>query len=375
LTARYFYGKIASMDRITSDVAGDEMSPAFFQPGDMMNQLVHFENAKRELQLATNVDEVKDLRDKAEALRLYMKQAGESLWMQNQCAEIKVRAERRAGELLKVTEKHPGGNPNLSHDVTGYPPSLDEIGISRKQSSRWQAIASIPEPVFEEHVARVKDSGELTSSGLLKLSKKLRIDVPVSVGVQETCAIDDLSSLVASGKRFGCIYADPPWKYDNQATRASTDNHYSTMSVDDIAALPVKELADEQAHLHLWTTNAFLFECPKILDAWGFEYKGVFLWVKPQMGIGNYWRVSHEFLILGVRGRLGFRDHSQMSWLQAERTRHSSKPESVRGIIEKVSPGPYLELFGRKTCDGWVTWGNEIERTLFNEKAFVNECV
>jgi N6-adenosine-specific RNA methylase IME4 len=230
--------------------------------------------------------------------------------------------------------------------------------------------------VFEEHIARVKDAGELTSSGLLKLSKKLRVvNGHESTPELETCAIDDLSSLVASGKRFGCIYADPPWKYDNQATRASTDNHYSTMSVDDIAALPVKELADEQAHLHLWTTNAFLFECPKILDAWGFEYKGVFLWVKPQMGIGNYWRVSHEFLILGVRGKLGFRDHSQMSWLQAERTRHSSKPESVRGIIEKVSPGPYLELFGRKTCDGWVTWGNEIERTLFNEKAFVNECV
>ena len=105
-----------------------------------MNQLVHFENAKRELQLATNVDEVKDLRDKAEALRLYMKQAGESLWMQNQCAEIKVRAERRAGELLKATVKP--GNPQLSHDVTIK--TLPD-GISRKQSSRWQAIAEIPE--------------------------------------------------------------------------------------------------------------------------------------------------------------------------------------------------------------------------------------
>jgi len=342
----------------------------------MMNQLVHFENAKRELQLATNIDEVKDLRDKAEALRLYMKQAGESLWMQNQCAEIKVRAERRAGELLKVTTVKGGERHKLLDGTCERISKLEDIGISKSQSSRWQAIADIPEPVFEEYIARAKEAGELTSSGLLKLSKKLRVvNKHESTPELETCAIDDLFSLVASGKRFGCIYADPPWKYDNQATRASTDNHYSTMSVDDIAALPVKELADEQAHLHLWTTNAFLFECPKILDAWGFEYKGVFLWVKPQMGIGNYWRVSHEFLILGVRGRLGFRDHSQMSWLQAERTRHSSKPESVRGIIEKVSPGPYLELFGRKTCDGWVTWGNEIERTLFNEKAFVNECV
>ena len=152
-----------------------------------MNQLVHFENAKRELQLATNVDEVKDLRDKAEALRLYMKQAGESLWMQNQCAEIKVRAERRAGELLKATVKP--GNPQLSHDVTIK--TLPD-GISRKQSSRWQAIADIPEPVFEEHIARAKDAGELTSSGLLKLSKKL-----IELRTKGTQLYHD----IASGKR------------------------------------------------------------------------------------------------------------------------------------------------------------------------------
>ncbi len=83
---------------------------------------------------------------------------GESLRMQNQCAEIKVRAERRAGELLKAKEKH-RGFPDIvqSHDVTP-PPKLEEIGISRKQSSRWQAIADIPEPVFEEHIARAKDA-------------------------------------------------------------------------------------------------------------------------------------------------------------------------------------------------------------------------
>jgi len=92
-----------------------------------MNQLVHFENAKRELQLATNVDEVKDLRDKAEALRLYMKQAGESLWMQNQCAEIKVRAERRAGELLKVTTVKGGERHKLLDGTCERVSKLEDI--------------------------------------------------------------------------------------------------------------------------------------------------------------------------------------------------------------------------------------------------------
>lgn len=186
----------------------------------------------------------------------------------------------------------------------------------------------------------------------------------------ETCANSDLERLIKAGKKFGTIYADPPWKYSNQATRAATDNHYQTLTPEEIAALPIQEIVKDQAHLHLWTTNAFLFECPKILEAWGFEYKGVFVWVKNQMGIGNYWRVSHEFMILGVRGGLRFFDNSQMSWVLTNRTKHSTKPEIVANTIEKISPGPYLELFGRQTRENWTVWGDEIEKTLFNEAAF-----
>lgn len=188
--------------------------------------------------------------------------------------------------------------------------------------------------------------------------------------VLETCALSDLQALIDADKKFGTIYADPPWKYFNQSTRAATDNHYKTLTPAEIAEMPISQLTVEKAHLHLWTTNAFLFECPAILEAWGFEYKGVFVWIKNQMGIGNYWRVSHEFMVLGVKGGLTFQDRSQMSWLAADRTKHSTKPEEVAGIIEKVSPGPYLELFGRKTRKDWTVWGDEIERTLFNENAF-----
>jgi len=193
---------------------------------------------------------------------------------------------------------------------------------------------------------------------------------PCSEPAYETKAFDNITKIVESGEKFGTIYADPPWKYLNQATRSSTDNHYDTMTVDDIAALPVNQLVADKAHLHLWTTNAFLFECPKILEAWGFDYKGVFVWVKPQMGIGNYWRVSHEFMVLGVKGGLTFLNHSQKSWVQEDRTRHSSKPEAVYSIIEKVSPGPYLELFGRQTRNNWKVFGNQIKKELFNKDAF-----
>lgn len=139
-----------------------------------------------------------------------------------------------------------------------------------------------------ERKASVKD---------LRAEKNRRIatkaDLPESY--QVTKSLDGLG-------RFGIIYADPPWQYGNQSTRASTDNHYDTMSVDDICEMPVADHVADNAHLHLWTTNAFLFDAKRVMDAWGFEYRSVFVWVKPQMGIGNYWRVSHEFLLLGIRG-------------------------------------------------------------------------
>ncbi len=180
------------------------------------------------------------------------------------------------------------------------------------------------------------------------------------------CTVDDLDSLQT---KFGCIYADPPWVYGNQGTRAATGNHYSGLSVDDMCALPIERLAADVAHLHLWTTNGFLEDAFRVMRAWGFTYKACFVWVKPQMGIGNYWRVSHEFMLLGVRGSCPFADKSLMSWASLNRTKHSAKPDEIRRMIERASPGPRLELFARRLAPGWVSWGNEIERTMLEQEA------
>lgn len=167
------------------------------------------------------------------------------------------------------------------------------------------------------------------------------------------------------GLKFGTIYADPPWRYQNQGTRAATGNHYDgTLSVDELCAMPVGDVAAEKSHLHLWTTNAFIFECSRIMDAWGFKYKSTFVWVKPQMGIGNYWRNSHEIMLLGVKGGLTAASKSEMSWVECGRGAHSSKPMQVRERIERLSPGPRLEMFGRRPIKGWVVFGNQIIEEL-----------
>lgn len=163
-----------------------------------------------------------------------------------------------------------------------------------------------------------------------------------------------LAELVEQGRKYSTIYADPPWPYNNQGTRAATGNHYPTMTLDQIRSEPVNELAARNSHLHLWTTASFIAEALSVIEAWGFTYKSMFVWVKPSLGIGNYYRMAHELMLLGVRGTLAFRDKAQRSWLELKRSGHSRKPEAVRQLVEKVSPAPYLEIYGRRPPEPWL---------------------
>ena len=179
--------------------------------------------------------------------------------------------------------------------------------------------------------------------------------------------ITNLRDLIDQGRRFATIYADPPWQYDNTASRAAADNHYPTMSLGEICAEPVPAVVEQHAHLHLWTTSSFLREAFQVMDAWGFRYKSSFVWIKEELGLGNYWRVSHEYMLLGVRGQLRFSDRTLRSWHQSPRLSHSRKPGVIRQLIERASPGPYLELYRREQWpnSAWTVYGNQVEPRLF----------
>lgn len=171
----------------------------------------------------------------------------------------------------------------------------------------------------------------------------------------------DLTSLVAAGRTFGTIYADPPWPYKDQGTRGAAAKHYPPLPLDALQALPVSALAAKDAHLHLWTTSPFLDTGIDLLRVWGFTYTATFVWNKEAMGQGHYWRIQTEFLLLGVRGQAPtFRRHDLRNVLRLKGGEHSRKPDIVRYWIEQASPGPYLELFGRELVDGWTVFGNEI---------------
>jgi N6-adenosine-specific RNA methylase IME4 len=271
-----------------------------------------------------------------------------------------LRIERRIGEVLAETVRP--GNPQLSKTSTiGRLPK----GVSRDQSSKWQQLAAMPKDVFQEYLG---DARRPSVNGALKHA--LRTAGSDEVGETALyCGRDDLDLMIQRGVKFRTLYADPPWAYDNQGTRGSTDNHYRTMPTAEIAALPIEKLAAEVSMIHLWTTDAFLEDAFGVMRAWGFERKSTLIWEKPQMGLGNYYRLTHEYLLLGTRGGAQFPDgqHGHRSILRVDREKHSQKPELFRRLVEQVSNGPRLELFGRRQVADWTVWGNEVESDKFHQ--------
>ena len=158
---------------------------------------------------------------------------------------------------------------------------------------------------------------------------------------------------------FATILVDPPWPAQ------SGEKHYRTMSLARIKALPVGSLAARDAHLWLWTTNALLPKAYEVAEAWGFTVRSPLTWVKFRLGLGGRYQLRNatEQLLFCTRGRAPLGSRSQPTWFNAPVTEHSRKPAEQFAIIERVSPGPYLELFARRRPESnqpWAVWGDQV---------------
>lgn len=178
---------------------------------------------------------------------------------------------------------------------------------------------------------------------------------------------------------FATIAADPPWPYDNVDGPRATAEHrpnswntactgsaprYGSMSIAELCALPVP--AQANSHLYLWTTNSFVVEAHEVARAWGFKPKTLITWGKmksdgtPSMKAGYYFRGATEHVLFCVRGKLRLAGPASPTLFLSPRLAHSVKPEWFYGVVEQQSPGPYLEMFARKTRLGWSSWGNQV---------------
>lgn len=164
--------------------------------------------------------------------------------------------------------------------------------------------------------------------------------------------------------RYRTIVADPPWSVHQPPVWTSGKNRrlpYRTMSVDDIEALPVADIADTDCHLYLWTINRYVEDAYRIVRAWGFSPSTLLVWCKEPigMGVGGAYALTTEHVLFARRGRGAFEQREPTSWWRWKRGEHSAKPEAFLDMVERVSPAPRLEMFARRNRLGWDTWGNE----------------
>ena len=194
------------------------------------------------------------------------------------------------------------------------------------------------------HGAAAKQAGSLASQN-------------GGVTATSACSSPTIPGLPPGG--FATILVDPPWPAQ------SGEKHYRTMSLARIKALPVGRLAARDAHLWLWTTNALLPKAYEVAEAWGFTVRSPLTWVKFRLGLGGRYQLRNatEQLLFCTRGRAPLGSRSQPTWFNAPVTEHSRKPAEQFAIIERVSPGPYLELFARRRPESnqpWAVWGDQV---------------
>ena len=347
----------------------------------MTTDLIKLDQANQMLAEIHTIDDAKELIDLAEAMRVYARQVDLGFSAQNHAAEVKIRAQRKGGQLLRDMDKNAGGRPaeNRLEPPTGFdqPLTYADMGIEKHAAYNWQTIAKFPAGDFETHIAKAWSAGrELTTTNLVRVAKRYvlanapRPEPRTYLDNGSKIIIGDARDMdLSQFDRYGAIVADPPWPYRVAKGQGIAEDQYGVMSEDDLCAMPVADLALDDCVLFLWGTWPKLPEVLMVMGAWGFEYVTGFPWVKTtsggevSYGVGYWVRGASEFVLIGRKGHVSAPRLSGFMGLLSPNLQHSRKPDSVH-IIAEAMDGPYLELFARRARPGWTVFGNEIQGVM-----------
>lgn len=317
------------------------------------------EFGKQELATLPSIASVLESRAKVKGLEEYVLNTGRDRLMKtkmkNNLTELVLREQRWIGTTLTAMPRHQAGYPKQTSQLGTSLPTLDDMSITRKQSSRWQFQAKLPDELFETAMLDAKENDwELSNYDIEKRT------------VLYLRAMKHGKEAEFPTGKYRVIYADPPWSYGNSMpniTFGEQADHYAPMSIEDICALDVAGVAEDDAVLFLWVTSPILEESFEVVKAWGFTYKSSFVWDKVHHVMGHYNSVRHELLLVCTRGSCQ-PDIQRLfdSVVTQERTeKHSEKPEIFRQMIDTIYPyGARIELFARERADGWEVFGNEL---------------
>jgi N6-adenosine-specific RNA methylase IME4 len=318
--------------------------------------LVVLERAILILDQANTIQKAKEAKGLFLTVAEWARQRGSGKEVIQRAQSYALLAERKLGEMLAATERAKRA-PGPGRGKVGHPagptfiaiPTLSALGLTKRESAEAQILASLPEDEFVEVQEGRKSKKAAINEERRKRKREEMKKRPIPSGE----------------KKYRIIYADPPWPYDQWLPHqyGDVEKHYPNMSMEDLSALPIKNLAEKDSVLFLWATSPKLERAFEIIRAWGFEYKTSFVWDKVKHNFGYYNSVRHEFLLIAGKGQ-STPDSKELvdSVVSIERSKkHSEKPAYFRNLIDKLYPiGNRIELFHRgKIKPGWDAWGNE----------------
>jgi N6-adenosine-specific RNA methylase IME4 len=312
------------------------------------------DGARRALAQADSVVRVKSVIDQAEVLRAYARKLQRPDWLD--WAEFKVDAARRAGQMLAQLERDKGGyagNYAAEHNsgASEYRQALDQAKINERVGRNWQLIGRIPDDKYQTWKDGLREQDRpVTEKAAIEYARWLFDEPEAEIPVPEGT--------------YRAITLDPPWpieKIERLERPAQEDLDYQTMTLDEIAALPVRDLADPAGcHVYLWVTHRFLPAGLHLFDLWGVRYQCVMTWVK-NVGITPFsWMYSTEHVLFGRMGSLPLEKLGMRLDFAAPVQGHSRKPDIFYERVRQASPGPRIAMFERGQRDGFEVWGDEV---------------
>jgi N6-adenosine-specific RNA methylase IME4 len=321
------------------------------------NALANIEKAGLLIASAKTIDEALDLKEKLAVAEFYARQKG-IIELEEKAREYKLWAERRIGQLIIAGkqegkfEDRGGDRKSISaNKENDLKVKLEELPFDKNERAYFQKLAKIPEKEFPEFAVK-------TARKIKNVTKHV-----ANIIIQEELGKKERKITHLPKGEFNVIYADPPWRYEfTESVDREIENQYPTLDLEEIKSIKIPSAKD--SILFLWSPAPKLEEAIQVVNSWGFNYRTCAVWMKEQIGMGHYFRLQHELLLIAIKGSPGTPTEKDRipSIIKSPRTKHSEKPKIFYDIIERMYPDSNrLELFAREKRKDWTSWGNEIE--------------